>query len=71
MDDEPGITWIGDRRIEGVEESHLVGEFPKQQRPTIGGQLPALKIGVDRIGATPGKVEGIPVTVCHGGGLPY
>jgi hypothetical protein len=69
MDDESGITWVGNRRIEGAEESDLVGEFPEDERTTVCGQLSAQKIGVYRFGAAAGKIEGLTVTVCHSGGL--
>src|SRR6185312_12949534 len=71
VDDESGITGVRDGRVQSVEEADSIGHLPQQEGATVGGEPSALEIGDDGLGATPGKVEGIAVTVCHSDGLGY
>ena len=69
VDDEDGMAWVGDRRVEGVEEADAVGDLAEQQGAGVGGQPSALEVGDDGLGPEAGKAEGIAVTVCHSDGL--
>ena len=59
MDDEDGMAWVGDRRVEGVEQSDPVADLAEQQRAGVGGEPAALEVGDDVLGPEGGKAEGI------------
>ena len=69
VDDEEGVSRVGDRLVESVEQTDLVGGLAKQERPGVGGEPTSLKVGDDGLGPEAGKPENVSVTVCHGGGL--
>jgi hypothetical protein len=68
-DEEDGMSGIGDGRIDGVEETGLLGHLAEQEGAGIGGESAAAKIGDDVLGSQAGKTERLWVTVCHGDGL--
>jgi hypothetical protein len=71
MDDEDGVSGIGDGVVDGVEQSAVLVDLAEQQRPGVGSEPSALKVGNDGLGPESGKKEWHWVTVRHGGGLGY
>ena len=69
VDGEDGMAWVGDRRVEGVEEADAVGDLAQEQRAGVGGQASPLEVGDDVLGPEGGKAERFGVTVCHSDGL--
>jgi len=69
VDDECGISGVGDGGVEGIEEPEVVSDLAEQQGAGVGGEASAVEIGDDGLGSEAGKVKGIAVTVRHSGGL--
>jgi len=69
MDDEHGMTGVGDDGVEGVEEADPVGDLADQECPGIRREAAALEVGDDDLGPEGGKRQGAAVTVCHRDGL--
>ncbi len=67
--DQGGEAAVGDDAIEGVEQSEPLAELSQQEGAGVGGELAALEVGDNRLGAESGKGEGVAVTVCHSDGL--
>ena len=42
VDDEDGVSGVGDGGVEGVEQADLVGDLAEEQRPGVGGEPAAL-----------------------------
>ena len=71
VDEEDGMSGIGDGGIDGVEEAGLLGHLAEQEGAGIGGESTAPEIRDDVLGSKAGKTERLLVTVCHGDGLGY
>jgi hypothetical protein len=56
--DPLGLPWIGDGRIQGIEESDPPGGLAKQQDTGIGGEAPPLEVGDDLLALDSGKGQG-------------
>ena len=69
VDDESGITGVGDHRVDGVKQADLLGHLAKQQRAPVGREPSALEIRNDLLAVVTGKVEGTAVTLRHDHGL--
>ena len=69
VDDEDGVSRVGDRGVEGVKESDPLGDLTEQQSTGVGGEPAAIEVSNDGLGTDPGEVEGLAVTLCHSGGL--
>ncbi len=62
VDDEDGVSGVGDGGVEGVEQTDRVGDLAEQQSPGIGGEPASLKVGDNSLGPQGGKVEWYCVT---------
>ena len=58
MDDEDGVSRVGDGLVEGLEEAGFLADLAEQQGAGIGGEPASRKIGDDGLGPEGGKVRG-------------
>ena len=68
--DKPGITGIGNHGVQLLDQTDLAVDLAQQQRPGIGGDCSAGKIGHDLTTGETGKDDRFAVTVCHATALP-
>src|ERR1017187_1570171 len=69
VNDEDGVSGVGDGGVYGVEQADLVVDLAEQQRTGICSESSTLEVREDGLGPEGGKVEAVWVTVCHSGGL--
>ena len=68
VDDEQGMTRVGDGFVESVEQADLFVGFPQEQQAGIGGEVPGGELGDEFAALDAGKGDGLCGTLCHRGG---
>ncbi len=67
--DACGVAWVGQGGVQLVDQSQVPIDLAEQQRPAVAGDVAAIEVGDDPLGAEAGKDDRIAVTVCHSDGL--
>jgi len=70
MRDQRLIAWIGNDRVQRIDQAELAIDFAEQQRPRIRGDGAAGKIRDHFAPGETGKLDGFAVTLCYLMALP-